>query len=88
MFFITQDSFCLVGLGPQFESCAESFVDEEINGKALLTINTEYLAELAVSQWILKYYYKSSINQYFMYVFSPRFKMPMTKTPYWMQFVV
>ncbi|XP_028413398.1 microtubule-associated protein futsch-like [Dendronephthya gigantea] len=36
------------GLGPQFESCAESFVDEEINGKALLTINTEYLGELDI----------------------------------------
>jgi hypothetical protein len=41
--------FCLVGLGPQFESCSESFVDEEINGKALLTINREYLTELSVS---------------------------------------
>jgi aminopeptidase-like protein len=41
--------FFLVGLGPQFESCSESFVDEEINGKALLTINAEYLTELSVS---------------------------------------
>jgi hypothetical protein len=39
----------LAGLGPQFESCSEGFVDEEINGKALLTINAEYLTELSVS---------------------------------------
>lgn len=41
------------GLGPQFLSHGENFVDEEINGKALLTINPEYLTELSVSKsWI------------------------------------
>lgn len=28
---------------------SESFIDEEITGKALLTINAEYLTELSVS---------------------------------------
>lgn len=41
--------FCFtLGLGAQFESSSEGFIEEEINGKALLTINVEYLSELSV----------------------------------------
>ncbi|XP_046849698.1 connector enhancer of kinase suppressor of ras 3-like [Xenia sp. Carnegie-2017] len=36
------------GLGAQFESSSEGFIEEEINGKALLTINVEYLSELSI----------------------------------------
>ena len=43
------ECWLIVGLGPQFESSSENFLDEEITGKALLTINAEYLNELSVS---------------------------------------
>ena len=59
--------FLIVGLGSQFESCSENFVDEEITGKALLTINAEYLNKLSVSY----NYSNKSINEYSNNSFAP-----------------
>ena len=59
--------FLIVGLGSQFESCSKNFVDEEITGKALLTINAEYLNKLPVS-YISG---NKSINEYSNNSFTP-----------------